>query len=391
MIARGLFVIVAALLLAVQVMRNAAVQGLAETRPAAAARFWAEHPSVELSLGMLEIGRAARKRAKASPAAFAMIEDAARKAPLAPEPYLVRGVEAQLDGDTAQAKRDFSAAQWRDPRSLPAAYFLAEYYFRSGNAVDGLRQTAVLARLSPGGVGAVAPYLAAYAQAPSNWPQIRALFRNQPGIEDAVLVALAHEAGNSDAILQLADPAHRNAASPWLPVLLGSLVDAGDYVRARAIWAAISGVAIGPRTLIYDASFEASDAPPPFNWSLTSSTVGLAEREGGGLHVLFYGQNDGVLARQLLLLPPGSYRLRFTLGDGGVHPESLSWSIRCDKSASALSSAGIDATTPRGWSFRVPPDCPAQWLELTGRSEDISQQSDVTIGGLKLERSNGRG
>jgi hypothetical protein len=141
--------------------------------------------------------------------------------------------------------------------------------------------------------------------------------------------------------------------------------------------------------LIYDPSFRGLDAPPPFNWSLTSSTVGLAEREGGGLHVLFYGQNDGVLARQLLLLPPGSYRLRFTLGEGGVHPESLSWSIRCDKSVSALSSADIVATAAGGWSFEVPPDCPAQWLELTARSEDISQQSDVTIGRLKLDRSNG--
>jgi hypothetical protein len=228
MIARGLFVIVAALLLAVQVVRNAAVQALTQTRPAAAARVWAEHPSVELSLAMLDIARSARERAKASPAAFAMIDDAARKAPLAPEPYLVRGVEAQLAGDTARAKRDFSAAQWRDPRSLPAAYFLAEYYFRSGKPIEGLKQTAILARLSPGGVGTVAPYLASYAQARSNWPQIRELFRSQPAIEDAVLVALAHDAGNSQAILQLADPAHRNAESQWLPVLLDSLVDAGQ-------------------------------------------------------------------------------------------------------------------------------------------------------------------
>jgi hypothetical protein len=389
-IARRLFVILAALLLAVQVLRNSAVQAFSETRPATAARIWAEHPSVELSLGMLEIGRATRERLRISPAVFAIIDDAARKAPLAPEPYLVHGIEAQLAGRAAQAKRDFSAAQWRDPRSLPAAYFLAYYYFRSGNPVEGLKQTAILARLSPGGIGAVAPYLAAYAQAPSNWPQIRQLFRGQPEIEDGVLTALARDPSNSEAILQLAGPAHQNADSSWLPVLLDGLVKEGQYARARAIWASVSGVAVGPRTLLYDASFQASAAPPPFNWRLTSSTVGLAERQPGGhLHILFYGQNDGVLASQLLLLPPGSYRLDLVLGQGSTHPESLSWSIRCDKSKSSLSTIALDAASARGWSFEVPRDCPAQWIELSGRPEDIAQQSDVTIGELRLQRSNG--
>jgi hypothetical protein len=390
-IARRLIVILAALLLAVQVVRNSVVEAFSQTRPVTAAHIWPEHPSVELSLGMLEIGRATRERARISSSVFAIIDDAARKAPLAPEPYLVHGVEAQLAGRSAQAKRDFTTAQWRDPRSLPAAYFLADFYFRAGNPVEGLKQTAVLARLSPGGIGAVAPYLAAYAQAPANWPQIRQLFRSQPGIEDGVLAALARDPSNSEAILQLAGPAHRSAESPWLPVLLDGLVDAGQYARARAIWASVSGLSIGPRTLIYDASFQAKDASPPFNWSLTSSTVGLVERQrGGGLHVLFYGQEDGVLARQLLLLPTGTYRLHFVLGEGGTHPELLSWSIRCDKAKPALAGVDVDTAAGSGWSFEVPPDCPAQWLELSGRSPDIAQQSDVTIATLRLERSNGR-
>jgi len=41
----------------------------------------------------------------------------------------------------------------------------------------------------------------------------------------------------------------------------------------------------------------------------------------------------------------------------------------------------------RGWTFQVPEDCPAQWLELSGRSGDIAQQSDVTITGLTLTRT----
>ena len=66
----------------------------------------------------------------------------------------------------------------------------------------------------------------------------------------------------------------------------------------------------------------------PFNWALTSSTVGLAERQPGGrLHVIFYGQEDGALARQLLVLPPGRYRLSMRLRGGSTQAKALNWNL----------------------------------------------------------------
>lgn len=387
MIARRVLIVVVALLLAAQVVRNSAVAAFSEFRPASAARLWAGHPSVELSLGLLEIGRASRARTRVSPASFAMIDDAARKSPLSPEPFLVRGIQSRLAGDIDAARRDFVAAQWRDPRSLPAAYFLAEYYFRGGQPIQGLRQTAILARLSPGGVTTVAPYVAAYAQNRSNWAQIRDLFKTEPSIEDDVLVALAQNAANTDAVLALADADHRRSDSPWVSVLLHGLVDAGQYSRARAIWASAGGVHQGAATLVYDATFSDPKTPPPFNWALTSSTVGLAERQHGQrLHAIFYGSEDGVLASELLLLQPGTYRMQFRLGPSPLHPEAISWSLRCDKASDPFATIAVDAAATRGLEFAVPANCQAQWLELSGRSGDIAQQSDVTITDLRLAR-----
>jgi len=388
-IVRRLLVVFAGLLLAVQVVRNSAVAAFSELRPQTAVRFWASHPAVELSLGLFQIGRAARERKRVSPTSFTMIDDAARKSPLSPEPYLVHGVQAQLERSPAAARRDFAAAQWRDPRSLPAAYFLADYYFRAGQPIEGLRQTAILARLSPGGIASVAPFVAAYAQSRANWPQIRGLFESQPAIEDGVLVALAGNAANSDAVLALADPRHRSTDSPWLGVLLQSLTAAGQYSKAHAIWASVAGVRAEAGALLFDAAFDSPKPPPPFNWALTSSTVGLAERQPGHrLHVIFYGSDDGVLASQLLLLPPGAYRLRFQLAGGATHPEALSWSIRCDKAPAQLSSVAVDTASAHGWTFQIPAGCGAQWLELSGRSGDITQQSDATITNLSLGRAN---
>lgn len=384
MTARRLVILISVLLLAVQVVRNAAVAALATLHPAAAATLWSGHPAVEISLGMSQIGRAARERRTIDPRVFEMIDDAAVKSPLSPEPFLVRGVQAQTAGDANSAREAYLAAQSRDPRSLPAAYFLADYYLRAGKPLEGLTQTALLARLSPQGTDAIAPFVAAYAVDRANWPAMRTLFRSQESLEDGVLLALAHDGRNTAAILALADASHRRPDSPWVPTLLNSLVASGNYGQARAIWSTISRADVGAG-LVYDPSFTAPEAPPPFNWSLAASTIGLTERQPGkGLHVIFYGNEDGVLARELLVLSPGTYRLQMRPGGSQAHPELLRWSIRCDKASEPLGSISLDQMDAHGWTFDIPANCGAQWIELSGRSGDISQQSDVTIHDINL-------
>lgn len=390
--ARGLLAAVLALILAVQVVRNAAVSTLVDTNPTSAARIWSGHPDVELSLGMTAIGAAARIGKPVAPAVFQLIDKAASKAPLAPEPFLVRGVQAQISGDNEAARQAFLAAEWRDPRSLPARYFLADQDFRSGNVRHGLAEFAALARLAPNGVGTVTPFVASYAKDRANWPQLRGLFRSDPSLEDTTLATLAADPANADAILALADSTHRSAASPWLPVLLERMVGAGQYGKARAIWADVAGARIEPDQYLFDAGFSNAEAPPPFNWLLTSSTVGLAERQKDGrLHVIYYGQEEGALAQQLLVLPPGRYRMAMRVSGGGSHAGSLSWSLTCTRAEASFASFGLDSAANREWAFEVPPDCPAQRLTLVGSSSDIPQQVDVTVSGLALTRASPNG
>jgi hypothetical protein len=382
---RALLVLAAALLVAVQVVRNAAVAVLAERSPAAVARVWHGHPDAELSLGMTEIGRAARDRRPVPVALFAMIDDAAVKAPLASEPFLVRGVQAQLARNGKASVEAFLAAERRDPRSLPAHYFLADHFFRSGDARRGLVEAAALARLAPGGVESVAPYVAAYAKDRSTWPQLRQIFSTNPDLEFATLRALAGDATNAEAVMALADKAHRVPTAAWVSTLLGTLVDAGQYRKARAVWAKIVGVAIAPGQTVFDPQFADAKSPPPFNWELLSSAVGFAERQAGGrLHVIFYGQQDGLLARQLLVLAPGRYQLSMSVGGSLALGKALTWSIRCDRAQSPFSAIPLGALATRPWTFTVPPGCGAQWLELSGISSDITQQSDFTISNFKL-------
>ena len=382
---RAVVAIVAALLIAAQIVRNAAVSALAETKPAAAAKAWSGHPASEIGLAMTEIARSSRARQPIPQWAFAKIEDAAAKAPLAAEPFLVRGVQAQVAGDGAAAQRAFEAAQWRNPRSLPAAYFLADRYFRSGNVTGGLREVGALARLSPDGGTAAVPYLTQYAMSSANWPALRSLFATNPHVAQPVLIMLASDVKTVPAALALANP-RETGNRPWLGAVVDTLIKAGDYSQARAAWVRMAGPGSRSDELLHDANFRDTSSPPPFNWQLTSSTVGLAERQRGALHVLFYGDEDGTLASQLILLPPGGYRLSLRLAGDPARAHALTWAVWCDKAPQPLASVTLDVAAARGWQFQVPAGCQAQWLKLSGVSAAMPQQVDISITALTLTR-----
>jgi hypothetical protein len=375
-----------ALLLAVQVVRNAAVAEFAEVLPARAAKVWSGHPQAELTIGLTEIANASRQRQPVAPATFSRITDAARKMPLAPEPFLVRGVQAQLEGDRALAGKAFRAAELRDGRAIAPRYFLADLYFRAGDARSGLREIAVLSRIVPNGVGSLAPYVAAYSKSPRNWPALRALFRSDPALEDATLSALSADSGNAGLVLTLGNVRNRTPGATWPDRLVASLVTAQQYGKARSLWAQIAGS--GSVSGIFDPAFADTKAPPSFNWVLTSSTVGLAERRNG-LHVIFYGQEDGPLATQLLLLAPGAYRLAMPVTGDKDHARSLVWSLTCVNSNTPIGRIPLDEAAARAWAFTVPAGCAAQKLELSGVSSDMPQQVDVTIARLQLEPQRG--
>jgi hypothetical protein len=388
---RGATAVIVALLVAVLAVRNAAVQAWVELEPQRAVAVWSGHPDAQMSLAMIQIAQAMRDRKPIPPSVFKRIDQAALRAPLAPEPFLVHGVATDLAGNGAAAERDFLAAQHRDPRSLAAAYFLADRYVRSGDAERGLKQIAILARLAPGGPANVAPYLATFAANRSNWPQLRTLFRTEPELGDAALRALAMDPANAPAILALANARQRSPSAPWAPILLGRMVAAGQFGQARAIWSSVSNLGVTADTLLFDSGFSNPAPPPPFNWELASSTVGVAERRpGGALHVMFYGQEDGALARQLLVLPAGAYQLTMRLQPGSEHPEVLYWTARCATGSGEISRIRLDQATS-GWNFQVPGGCPAQWLELIGSAADVPQQSDATLSSLALRRGGGSG
>ena len=165
--------------------------------------MWSSHPSVILATGLDEVGRTA---ATGKPVDKVLVEGllaVAVKAPLAPEPFLVRGVEAQLVGNEALAARAFLEARHRDPRSVAARYFLADHYLRTGETRQGLSEISALTGLVPQSLDGIAPYLAAYARSPGGAPEVKAMLGGHPELEPLLLNVLAADPGNNKLTLYL--------------------------------------------------------------------------------------------------------------------------------------------------------------------------------------------
>lgn len=132
-----------------------------------------------------------------------------------------------------------------------------------------------------------------------------------------------------------------------------------------------------PDTLVVEGDFSDPTAQAPFAWTLNqsasfTSAVVSDEVRGGenALRVDYDGYGTGDVARQFLLLAPGSYRLvldaRF---EGGGRTPGLVWKIHC---GTDVVSAEIEPVFPQGdtrWksfeaAFTVGVDCPGQWLVL---------------------------
>jgi tetratricopeptide (TPR) repeat protein len=383
---RIVVVALAAVLVSVVAIRNAVVQALAEKRPELAAEVWPSHPRVATQISLIDIGRATAEGRPPDATVFRRLNAVLARDPLAAEPFLVAGTNAFSQGQLERAGALLREAARRDPRSPAARYLLADLYLRQGRTADGLRQVGALIRRLPKAAGPLTPSLAAFATQPGAADQVRAILSENPQLRGNVLATLAENPANAALILDLAGEQPPFGPPPdWQSRLVQSLVQAGDYRRAYQLWARFAGVAPYAQSGLFNASFDSSRAPPPFNWTLAAGAAGIAEAApNGGLRILFYGREAAVLAAQLMLLRPGRYRLRYRLSGSPPNDIPLSWGINClpgnEQVAETAVADGGDLT------FTLGAGCRAQELQLRGSPAELPANVDLTITGLELVR-----
>lgn len=388
---RSLAVMLAAAAIGALVVRASVHNALTETDPVQAARVWPSHPDSVFLSGLEEVGVAAARGRPIDRGLIDRMLAATRVAPLAPEPFLVRGVDAQLKGNEQLAGQAFAEARRRDPRSIPARYFLADHYVRAGEVRQGLDEIATLARLVPHSGVRMAPYLATFARMPGGARQVKPVLRDHPELEPVLLRTLSADAANADTILALWSGRGGPEAAGWQERLVRELVSAGQYDKAYSVWARFAGRSA--QDALLDAPFDGRGAPPPFGWKLVSGPEGVAEATGEDqLHILHYGRADLTLAHRLLALPPGSYRVAMKVSGSPEAAERIGWSLACLPANSEL--AGSDLGQASGGTlvsqFNIPIGCAAQRLKLAAAAPEFPEQADVTISAFRIQRADAR-
>lgn len=361
--------------------------------PAAAARFAPSDPRPAMAQAMLELRS---KGGRVSPGATAAAVAALGDAPLAEDPFLIAGLSRLVAEQPAEAAPLLAEAKRRNPRSRVARLLLLDRYLRTGQTERAVVEIAALGRLIPEANRVLIPELARFAVQPQSGAAVGDLLRSDPQLRGGVLQHMA-SAGTAppEAVLQLAERsgALRERDAPWQTAMLQNLVKRNALSEARELWERFAGPQ-AQAGLVYDPGFRRLPGAPPFNWTFASEGGGVAEPAGGGaLQVEYYARQEAELASQLLMLPPGRYRLAFRAsGNTPGTSAAVSWRVSCHPGSNEIAAAPVAklnaSPAPLSTSFVVPPGaCPAQWLKLVGTPSEFPAAHSITLSELRIARA----
>lgn len=368
---------------------TSAVDALVREKPALAAAIAPDDPRIVFRLARAQV---ILNRGVVTPQSAAAVREAMAGAPLAEEPFLVEGLAAQVAGDAARSERLLSTVKRRNPRARAARLLLLNHYLQAGRVPDAAAEIAVLHRLMPAASKVLVPELAKFARNPATRASLAGILRSDPELGEAVLQDLAAKNPDPELVMSLARqvPAPAGAERPWQGKLIRAVVEKGNVEQAQRLWQQLSGRSQPAEGTVYDPAFQGLPGPPPFNWELSSSGAGVAERsKSGGLQVEYYGRQPVELAAQLLRLAPGRHVLRATVeGDSSEKGPQLAWRLSCLDGTTIAELPLRDVTfQPKALSagFSVPPGCGAQWLRLNGIPSEFPDTQSVTVRNVSIE------
>lgn len=339
-------------------------------------------------------------RATVPSKALPSVRRAAVEMPLDDRPYLLIGSEYLNAGKNDLATRTLEAGRRLDPRQRWIHLLLVYQYLRAEHYTAVAEEFSVLSRLVGAAQGPIATVLAQMSVAPETRDAVRETLRRDQTLERSVLTSLASGGVEPAVILAMASPAAFSAASGpgnWGTVLVNRLVEQQRYRLARSIWQKVNHLTDQQvQQALYDANFDGLPGQPPFNWKIESGDVAAVDLRSNGVQISYYGRNPGDLLSQLLLLPPGRYRLsHIAIGSQQATGSTLGWSVECaDQPRRNFAHALIPVTNsaPRRISlfFTVPENCAAQQLHLTASPGEFPVPISVTVGRLQLEKVSGK-
>ena len=338
-----------------------------------------------------------------SSADLAFSNRVAQRQPLSALPYYIAAATHAPDAAAAVRALNTLALQ-RDPRLRPAWAWRAT---ERAQANDVGATTAALIRLAvlnrdPGPIWAA---IATISADPAARTEIKAEIARGAAWRDVYLTALSASAVDRAVVFEMLESAGKHAPvtnvapPPGTPddrrAFITQMIAQHDYERAYLAWVqwlpAASQNAVGR---VFDGDFKGLAALPPFTWELADGTGGSTVIDpAAGLSVDYSGSDGAVLAKQMVLLAPGQYRLvtqaKFqpVSNENGAAP--LTWTLACAADDTALNvlAVPLDGSAKRvaGMPFRVATGCDAQILSLKVNSADFAKRLSGAVRSVTIE------
>lgn len=313
-----------------------------------------------------------------------------------PQALAVLGIARAANGEIERARTIMKASDRLSKRDLLTRSWLIQDAAQQGDVEGILVNLDIVLRSSNTVREWAYPALTQLLERDEAVPVlIRLLQRNPNWAESFFYAAVASGQGppNLARIYLAVDADYERAGQSMSGLILDTLVSRRDYDEAFAFERAISDDP-NREMLLRDPNFERAEGVPPFTWELLSDanfdTIRSIGPEGEPvLSIQSSGIANGVVARQLIQLEPGTYRFTGTMANkGGSADLNLEWQLNCVGQEAPI--ARHDTSSRGASTWRVPAEgeaCAQQWIELVASTDGSRGTSSVLISPIRLVRA----
>lgn len=331
--------------------------------------------------------------------AKALALGALRRDPTVVAAWRTLGLVAAASGRNAEAAAHFRTAERMSRRDSATQLWLIEERVRNDDVVGALRHYDIALRSSVRVQAVLIPVLLSATAEPALTRPLADLLAREPDWSAAYYRPLLRPPWNGTGAAALVEQVrHRNPQADLselqrLPTLLAENGDYGGAVRAYRVLARPGAT----EPILRNGGFERGNLFPLLEWELASTSnlraePGPVDGAVGTAGLRIHGEfgASGVVARQLLMLGPGRYRLRSVRGsESGRIPDRLAWRIVCAEADDLILEQDILPREPAPRTmqaaFQVSGDCPAQWLILEAAAVDAPGGAEAWVDSVTIE------
>ncbi len=305
-----------------------------------------------------------------------LARSALRRDPTAVSAVATLGINAELRGDTAGARRIFAYSQMLSRRDLRTQLWGIEDAVRRGDVAGALKQYDIALRTSDEVSDLLYPVLTSAITDPAIRNGLVRTLTARPAWTSTFVTYVAVHGPDPRITYSL----FTNLRRAGVPVpdtakatLIGALVK--DQFRDEA-WAYYASIRPGSdRRRSRDPGFTAQlDSASPFDWNTMGDASIVATIQRGTFDFSAPASIGGPALRQMQLLPAGDYVLQGHSQNIDQSPDARPyWTLACQDGRELGRVDVPNSAHDRGnfsGRFSVPAGCPSQYLSLVIRASD---------------------